>query len=138
MDLRSFSSTDVALVQESELRKTSKTKFSKQHQHRARGGLIREATSPNVFFVSPDFSLRSSRKVVYELSSDHMSIIIGIQLDSPLQAKPVIISLTTGRQSRWPTLNRSIPDTSIPMTSPQQTILLTNSTELFLLRANPN
>ena len=46
------------------------------------------STSPDVAFASPDISLRCDWRVFNELSSDHMPVIISLELSTAIQAKP--------------------------------------------------
>ena len=75
------------------------------------------STSPDVAFASPDISLRCDWRVINELSSDHMPVIISLELSTPIQAKPKHTFLNY-RKADWASFASQVEDgTRLPSLS---------------------
>ena len=67
------------------------------------------STSPDVAFASPDLSLRCDWRVFNELSSDHMPVIISLELSTAIQAKPKHTFLNY-RKADWASFTSLVED----------------------------
>ena len=67
------------------------------------------STSPDVAFASPDLSLRFDWKVFNELSSDHMPVIVSLELFTAIQAKPKHTFLNYGKAD-WASFTSQVED----------------------------
>ena len=65
------------------------------------------STSPDVAFASPDISLGCDWRVINELSSDHMPVIISLELSTPIQAKHTFLNY---RKADWASFAFQVED----------------------------
>ena len=69
-----------------------------------------QPTSPDITFCSPDLSLRSEWTTTSELSSDHLPIIVKIQISKPIQPKPTH-TFQNYNKANWPLFTEEIENT---------------------------
>ena len=68
---------------------------------------LTQSTSPDITFSNPDLSLNIEWKTSSELSSEHLPIIIKIQIDNTIQPKPTH-TLLNYKKANWMSFTEGI------------------------------